>query len=92
VTFTYKITQSAIDRYSAGPSVTRTSQVKALHENIRSALETWGDRKYDTFLQGSYRNGTAIKDINDVDIVALYDPWRSPASPGLSAVADVAVG
>jgi hypothetical protein len=35
---------------------------------------------FDTFLQGSYRNGTAIADINDVDIVALYDPWRSPAT------------
>jgi len=24
--------------------------------------------------------GVAIADINDVDIVALYKPWRSPAS------------
>ena len=35
--------------------------------------------EFDTFLQGSYRNNTAIADINDVDIVALYDPWKSPA-------------
>ncbi len=80
MSLTYKIAQSSIDRYSAGPTATRTSQVKALHENIRSALDNSGAHKYDTFLQGSYRNGTAIKEINDVDIVALYDPWRSPAT------------
>lgn len=80
MTLTYKISQALIDRYAAGPSASRTTQVKTLHENIRSALENWGDKKFDTFLQGSYRNGTAIADINDVDIVALYDPWRSPAT------------
>ncbi|MEU6723166.1 nucleotidyltransferase [Nonomuraea wenchangensis] len=77
---TYKISQSLIDKYAAGPSTQRTSQVKSLHEDIRQALENWGDKKFDTFLQGSYRNGTAIADINDVDIVALYDPWYSPES------------
>jgi hypothetical protein len=75
---TFKISKSLIDRYAAGPSATRTSQVKSLHENIRAALETWGNKEFDTFLQGSYRNGTAIADINDVDIAALYDPWASP--------------
>jgi hypothetical protein len=80
VSLTYKISQALIDHYAAGPSTTRTSAVKALHENIRMALETWGDKKFDTFLQGSYRNDTAIADINDVDIVALYDPWSSPES------------
>jgi hypothetical protein len=77
---TYKIAQTLIDRYAGGPSKARVSQVKGLQENIRSALENWGDKKFDTFLQGSYRNGTAMADINDVDIVALYDPWRSPAT------------
>ena len=77
---TYKISQRLIDHYAAGPSAARTAQVKRLHTNIRSALEIWGDKNFDTFLQGSYRNGTAIADINDVDIVALYDPWRSPAT------------
>jgi len=80
VAVTYKISKSLIDRFARGPSAARTSAVKRLHENIRSALENWGDREFDTFLQGSYRNGTAIADINDVDIVALYGPWRSPAS------------
>ena len=65
-----KISKRLIDHYAAGPSPTRTSQVKRLHENIRAALEIWGNKNFDTFLQGSYRNGTAIADINDVDIVA----------------------
>lgn len=77
---TYKTSQSWIDAYSAGPSQIKTRQVKKLQENVRSALAKSGDKKFDTFLQGSYRNGTAIADINDVDIVALYDPWSSPAS------------
>lgn len=77
---TYRISNGLIDRYSAGPSPSRVSQVKRLHEGVRAALENWGDKKFDTFLQGSYRNGTAIADINDVDVVALYDPWSSPAS------------
>lgn len=80
MSLTYKISQSWIDTYSAGPSETTTRQVKKLQENVRSALENWGEKKFDTFLQGSYRNGTAIADINDVDIVALYDPWSVPAS------------
>lgn len=80
MSLTYKISQAAIDSFAAGPSASRVSSVKKLHENIRDALENWGDKKFDTFLQGSYRNGTAIADINDVDIVALYDPWSSPES------------
>jgi hypothetical protein len=76
-----KISASLINRYAAGPSATRSTAVKSLHENIRSALEIWSDKQFDTFLQGSYRNGTAIADINDVDIVALYDPWSSPEPP-----------
>src|ERR1700704_3929823 len=73
-----KISASLIAGYSASPSANRSAAVKSLHGNIRSALENWGDKKFDTFLQGSYRNGTAIADINDVDIIALYDPWSSP--------------
>lgn len=49
-----------------------------MHESIRAALENSGNKDFDTFLQGSYRNGTAVADINDVDIAALYDPWASP--------------
>ncbi len=79
-TATMLISQGVIDRYSSGPSPARTSAVKALQENVRKALADAEGSNYDTFLQGSYRNGTAIADINDVDIVALYDPWRAPAT------------
>lgn len=79
MTWDPKISQTLIDRFSAGPSAARSREVAALHKAIRSALEISTGKKYDTFLQGSYRNDTAIADINDVDIVALYDPWTNPA-------------
>jgi hypothetical protein len=59
-----------IDRYSSGPSAARSREVKSMHEDIRKALDE-SSFAYETFLQGSYRNETAIADINDVDIVAL---------------------
>jgi hypothetical protein len=71
------ISQYLIDRYSAGPSEDRRRRVKRLHERIRDALDA-SDYEYETFLQGSYRNGTAIADINDVDIVALRKYAASP--------------
>lgn len=74
------ISRRLIDSYSAGPSPARITAVKSLHENVRKAVAAAEGSNFDTFLQGSYRNGTAIADINDVDIVALYDPWRSPAT------------
>jgi hypothetical protein len=69
------IAQSLIDRYAAGPSATRISAVQRLHQRVRSVL---GDASYETFLQGSYRNGTAIADSNDVDIMALSRGRGSP--------------
>jgi hypothetical protein len=71
------ISQWLIDRYSAGPSESKVSQVANLQTTIRDVL---GD-DYDTFLQGSYRNGTAIADINDVDIVARRRMTNAPLSP-----------
>src|SRR6266508_3502864 len=70
----HNISQSLIDRYSAGPSTSKTTQVANLQTTIREVL---GD-DYDTFLQGSYRNGTAIADINDVDIVARRKATHAP--------------
>ncbi|MCC6350529.1 MAG: nucleotidyltransferase [Candidatus Eisenbacteria bacterium] len=61
------IPNSEVARYSAGPSVTTTSSIAAFQTAIRAAL---GD-DYETFLEGSYKNDTAIRDINDVDIVAI---------------------
>jgi hypothetical protein len=72
------ISQSLIDRYSAGPSASKVTQVANLQTTIREVL---GDENYDTFLQGSYRNGTAIADINDVDIVARRKGTNAPLSP-----------
>lgn len=74
------ISKSLIDRYASGPSQSRTAAVKSLQEKVRKALADAAGTEFDTFLQGSYRNGTAIADINDVDIVALYDPWNAPVS------------
>jgi hypothetical protein len=71
------ISQWLIDRYSAGPSESKVTQVANLQTTIRDVL---GD-DYDTFLQGSYRNGTAIADINDVDIVARRKATNAPLSP-----------
>ena len=47
-----KISASLIERYSAGPSASRSVAVKSLHENIRSALENWGDKKWDSCSSG----------------------------------------
>lgn len=74
----YNISQSLIDRYSAGPSAWKVTQVANLQTTLREVL---GESDYDTFLQGSYRNGTAIADINDVDIVARRKAANAPLSP-----------
>ena len=75
----YNISQSLIDRYSAGPSASRVTRVASLQTTIRDVL---GDENYDTFLQGSYRNDTAIADINDVDIVARRRVTYAPLTSG----------
>ena len=75
-----KISQSLIDRCSAGPSATKTTAAKNLHRTIRSIL---GTTLWDTFLQGSYRNGTATARINDVDIVALRHLRSGRQSAGM---------
>jgi hypothetical protein len=68
------ISTTLIRRYSTGPTPTRIRSVAALQRTIRAALGT----EYETFLQGSYRNGTALADINDVDIVARRKRTRHP--------------
>lgn len=73
-----RISQAEIDRYATGPSAARVTAVKKLHAGIRAALDHDSSFYYETFLQGSYRNDTAIADINDVDIVALRKYRESP--------------
>lgn len=72
---TFNISQFLIDRYSPGPSSTKVTQVASLQQTIHDVL---GDEDYDTFLQGSYRNGTALSDINEVDIIARRKATKAP--------------
>lgn len=62
-----------IARYTAGITTTKAQAVAAFHLSIRSLLSS----DYDTHLQGSYANDTEIRDINDVDIIAIH---RSPGN------------
>jgi hypothetical protein len=61
------IPASEVARHTRGPSATTTAGIASLQDAIRDAL----GEPYETFLQGSYKNDTAIRDINDVDIVAV---------------------
>lgn len=61
------IPAALINKYTAVPSPTTTASVAAFQTAIRDMLGA----DYETFLQGSYKNDTAIRDINDVDIVAV---------------------
>lgn len=68
-----------VGRFARGPSTTTTSTVISAHTSIRKLL---GDTDYATLLQGSYKNDTALWDINDVDIVAVSTNLRSRAHSG----------
>jgi hypothetical protein len=57
-----------VGRYARPPSQTTVDQAISTHEAVRTLL---GDKDYLTFLQGSYKNDTALWDMNDVDIVAV---------------------
>lgn len=61
------IPQNLIDSLTSGPSATKTTQVANMQNFIQDLLGS----THHTFLQGSYKNDTAISDINDVDIVAI---------------------
>lgn len=61
------ISDGDIARYSKAPSPATVTAVSNLQNAIRDAL----GNNYETFLQGSYRNDTSIRDVNDVDIVAV---------------------
>jgi len=59
---------SWVAKFARGPTETTVARAKSLHENVRALL---GEVDYDTLLQGSYRTGTALADMNDVDILAI---------------------
>lgn len=73
------IPTSVTDRLTCGPSATKITQVANLQNYIQGLL---GDTHH-TFLQGSYKNDTAISDINDVDIVAVRISTYSTVHTGL---------
>lgn len=66
-------------RYARPPSTTTVDSAVSIHTNVRAAL---GDSEYATFLQGSYKNDTALWDMNDVDIVALSRGVKSSVFTG----------
>lgn len=76
------IPQPILDRVTAGPSQTRRDQAVNLNAFIQGLF---GD-SYHTFLQGSYKNHTAISDLPDIDIVVMrsqtYSGTHSPHAGG----------
>lgn len=63
------VSAGLISQVSVGVPQSVVDEISAFQNNVRSLLQG-----YETFLQGSYANDTAISDINDVDIVALERP------------------
>ena len=64
------IPEATLNTWSRQGSITASQQT---HEAIRDALSKWDDlrkRKYEVYLQGSYRNSTNIRGSSDVDVVA----------------------
>jgi hypothetical protein len=75
--------QSFFSRLNPGPSFEQ--RASSQHNTIRGLIEDRNGLAAElepvTFLQGSYRQQTAIYDINDVDIVVLCKLWY-PGSGG----------
>jgi hypothetical protein len=66
------------------PSATHVAAAKAAHEKVREQLRTDSESKdahKDTFLSGSYARSTAIRDINDIDVVCLVDIDQTITAP-----------
>lgn len=63
----HHIPTNIVTRHTQAPSPSKISSVAKLQNYIQELLGS----THHTFLQGSYRNDTAIADINDVDIVAV---------------------
>ena len=76
---THKISDSAVHQYRKPPSATTISRASTMQQSIRDVLGS----DYETFLQGSYKNDTAISDLNDVDIVAVRKTVHSGVFSGV---------
>jgi hypothetical protein len=68
-----------LTRYARPPSDATASRAISTHESVRGVL---GDTEYATLLQGSYKNDTALWEMNDVDIVAVSRNLVSRAFSG----------
>lgn len=68
----------AARRYQEAPPQSTIEAVKRLHITIRDVLGP----SYETFLQGSYKNDTAVGDL-DVDIVAIRKNTTSAVFTGI---------
>ena len=71
---------------SLQPDDKAVSAAKAAHEKIREELRTDANSKEahkDTFLSGSYARYTAIHDINDVDVICVFDIDHKNTAPEL---------
>ena len=68
ITMSY-VSAGLVSQVSGSVSQSAIDEISAFQTNVRSLLQG-----YETFLQGSYANDTAISDINDVDIIALEKP------------------
>src|SRR6266568_4234401 len=69
---------------SIQPGDQDVTNAKAAHEKVREELRGDSDSKEahkDTFLSGSYARHTAINDINDVDVICVFDIDRSITEP-----------
>jgi tRNA nucleotidyltransferase (CCA-adding enzyme) len=64
---THLLQKTDTQKHTKTISDTKRTQVANLQNHIQEILSD----NFHTFLQGSYRNETAISDINDVDIVAV---------------------
>lgn len=65
---TISLDNDFVVRYARPPAQTTLDRAISLHRNVRDVL---GETDYLTLLQGSYKNDTALADMNDVDIVAI---------------------
>ena len=68
------------------PSPYSVTTAKTSHETLRSQLENDEEAceaNPDSYLAGSYARSTAIKDINDVDIILMLDLDHTVTSPDI---------
>lgn len=71
------------------PDPEYVAATKAAHETIRDELKVdddVGEAYLDTFLSGSYRRSTAIREIKDVDVIFIIDIDHLSTEPDLVIV------